>query len=94
MGEVTVACSFKNVKDEFSWAFVGVYGPSSNCERRYLWDGGTCPSALEETSMSLVCLVKDNALVELSNFTFDPCLMDILLDETFTWLNKLLLDEL
>jgi hypothetical protein len=29
---------FGNVEDGFSWAFLGVYGPYYDCERRYLWE--------------------------------------------------------
>jgi hypothetical protein len=37
VGEFTVACSFKNIDYGFSWAFVGVYVPSSDYNRRLLW---------------------------------------------------------
>lgn len=33
-----VAHSFRNVEDDFSWAFVGVYKPNSDCDRTYLWE--------------------------------------------------------
>jgi hypothetical protein len=33
-----VACSFRNIEDGFSWAFVRVYGPNSDCDRRYSWE--------------------------------------------------------
>jgi hypothetical protein len=36
MGEFIVACSFRNVEDGISWAFVGVYGPNFDCGRRFL----------------------------------------------------------
>lgn len=38
VGEFTIACSFRNVKVGFSWVFVGIYGPYSNFDRRYLWE--------------------------------------------------------
>ena len=38
VGECMAACSFKNVVDDFEWAFVGVYGPNGNFDRRRLWD--------------------------------------------------------
>jgi hypothetical protein len=38
VGEYVVACSFKNVVDDFSWAFAGVYGPHIISSRRLLWD--------------------------------------------------------
>jgi exonuclease III len=37
-GECVVACSFKNVMDDFKWAFAGVYGPNGDFDRRRLWD--------------------------------------------------------
>jgi hypothetical protein len=38
VGEFSVACLFKNIKDHFSWAFAGVYGLNSNGDRRLLRD--------------------------------------------------------
>jgi hypothetical protein len=37
-GEFPIACSFRNVEDQFTWAFAGVYGPNFDCDRRFLWD--------------------------------------------------------
>lgn len=28
LGDYVVACLFKNVMDDYQWAFVGVYGPN------------------------------------------------------------------
>jgi hypothetical protein len=36
VAEFDVASSFRNVEDGFSWAFVGVYGPNFDYDRRYL----------------------------------------------------------
>ena len=36
--EIVAACSFKNVVDGLEWAFTGVYGPISDCDRQLLWD--------------------------------------------------------
>jgi len=36
--EFSLSVSFKNVKDQFYWAFASVYGPNANCDRRLLWD--------------------------------------------------------
>ncbi len=36
--EYVVACSFKNIANDFTWAFVGVYGPNINSRRRSLWE--------------------------------------------------------
>lgn len=41
LGEFTIACSFRNVVDNFVWAFVGVYGPNVDYDRRLLWDEQT-----------------------------------------------------
>jgi hypothetical protein len=38
VGECVAACSFKNVLDDFEWAFAGVYGPNGVFDRRRLWD--------------------------------------------------------
>jgi hypothetical protein len=37
-GECVAACSFKNVLDDFEWAFAGVYGPNGDFDRHRLWD--------------------------------------------------------
>lgn len=34
----SVACSFKNVEDEWMWAFTGDYGPNLDRERSLLWE--------------------------------------------------------
>jgi hypothetical protein len=33
-----VACAFRNIEDNFSWAFARVYGPNLDNHRRSLWD--------------------------------------------------------
>jgi hypothetical protein len=33
-----VACSFRNIEDNLTWAFAGAYGPNLDCHRRSLWD--------------------------------------------------------
>jgi exonuclease III len=38
VGEYVAACSFKNVVDNFKWAFAEVYGPNGDFERRRLWE--------------------------------------------------------
>jgi len=66
VGEFSVAVSFKNVVDQFSWAFAGVYGPNTDCDRRLLWDELTSliswwdlPWGIREISMSLVFPMRD-----------------------------------
>lgn len=33
-----MACSFRNIKDNFEWAFAVVYGPNIDSDRRLLCD--------------------------------------------------------
>ena len=33
VGRFSISCKFKNVVDHFVWAFTGVYGPNSDCDR-------------------------------------------------------------
>lgn len=35
-GEFTLAVTFRNVKDQLTRAFAGVYGPNSDRDRRFL----------------------------------------------------------
>ena len=37
-GHFSVSCKFKNVADQFVWAFTGVYGPNLNKKRRLMWE--------------------------------------------------------
>ena len=34
----SVSCKFKNVGDQFEWAFTSVYGPNLNKRRRLMWE--------------------------------------------------------
>jgi hypothetical protein len=38
VGSFLVACSFRNIIDDFVWMFAGVYGPNDDVKRTYLWD--------------------------------------------------------
>ena len=38
VGHFTVSCKFKNVGDQFEWAFTSVYGPNLNKRRRLMWE--------------------------------------------------------
>ena len=38
VGHFSVSCEFKNVGDQFEWAFAGVYGPNLNNRRRLMWE--------------------------------------------------------
>lgn len=38
LGKFIVACSYKNVMDEFQWAFARVYGPNLDRSSGLPWD--------------------------------------------------------
>ena len=38
VGHFSVSCKFKNVGDQFEWAFTGIYGPNLNKRRRLMWE--------------------------------------------------------
>ena len=38
VGRFSVTCRFKNVVDQFEWAFIGVYGPNFDRDKRLLWE--------------------------------------------------------
>ena len=38
VGYFLVSCKFKNVGDQFEWAFTGVYGPNLNRKHREMWE--------------------------------------------------------
>ena len=38
LGTNTVACFYKSVGDNCKWAYVGVYGPNDDNDRKCLWD--------------------------------------------------------
>ena len=38
VGHFTVSCKFKNVGDQFEWAFTSVCGPNLNKRRRLMWE--------------------------------------------------------
>ena len=37
-GQYSISCRFRNVQDQFEWAFLGVYGPNADAERFILWE--------------------------------------------------------
>ena len=43
-GQYSISCRFRNVHDQFEWAFSGVYGPNVDAERFILWEelAGVC----------------------------------------------------
>ena len=38
MSHFPISCRFKNVVDQFEWAFIGVYGPNFDRDKRLLWE--------------------------------------------------------
>ena len=47
VGDFLVSCRFRNVGDNFEWAFIGVYGPNVYRDKRLMWEevfivGGIC----------------------------------------------------
>ena len=38
VGCFSISCRFKNVGDQFDWAFTSLYGPNSNKRRRKTWE--------------------------------------------------------
>ena len=37
-GQYSISCRFRNVQDQFEWAFSTVYGPNADAERFTLWE--------------------------------------------------------
>ena len=38
VGVFLVSCCFRNCEDNFSWMFIGVYGPMLNEEKENFWN--------------------------------------------------------
>ena len=38
VGHFSISCRFKNVSDQFEWAFTGIYGPNLNKKRQFMWE--------------------------------------------------------
>ena len=38
VGFFSILCRFKNVSDQFEWAFTGIYGPNLNRKRQFMWE--------------------------------------------------------
>ena len=61
VGHYSVSCRFKNVGDNFEWAFTSVYGPNVDKEHRLLGRicrvfivGGTCLGVYQGISMLFI----------------------------------------
>jgi hypothetical protein len=103
MGGYTLACSFKNVEDQFEWVFGGVYGPNVDVERRDLWEELVGLMSVWEVPW---CIGGDfhivrfpsersndsnysTAMMEFSDFIAEQGLVDIpLVEGQFTWSNN------
>jgi hypothetical protein len=83
VGEFSLAVTFRNVEDHFTWAFVGVYSPNSVRDKGLIWDelvvysaSGTCLGAVGDVivsrflseSLGEACLCP--AMVEFFDFIF------------------------
>ena len=38
VGRFLVSCRFKNVGDQFEWAFLGIFGPNLNKKSKLMWE--------------------------------------------------------
>ena len=36
VGHFLISCRFKNVSDQFEWAFTSIYGPNLNKKRQFM----------------------------------------------------------
>jgi len=103
IGRYTVACSFRNIGDNDSWAFGGVYGPNDDRDRRDLWvelDGlmscwdlpwciGGDFNVVRFPSERSGNASFSAAMEEFSDFIFMHNLVDLpLQDGQFTWSNN------
>jgi ABC-type branched-subunit amino acid transport system permease subunit len=86
VGAYFVACSFRNVNDNFEWAYAGVYDPNVDSGRRCFgmnwlgcFVGGIYCGVLGVISTSSACRARDLAIsfvLELE-FIFEQGLMDL-----------------
>ena len=101
VGRFSVSCKFKNVEDQFEWAFTSIYGPNSAHDRRLLWEE---LAGIHSWSMPW-CLGGDfnvvqfpsersgsspftSAMIDFSDFISEQGLIDLPLEGgTFTWSN-------
>jgi len=103
VGEFVVACSFRSVADDLSWAFARVYGPIFDSLRSSLWDelAGLsswcelpwCIGGDFNVTRFLAERSRDvrlnAAMMEFSDFIFEQDLMDLsLAGGPFTWSNN------
>ncbi|XP_050277756.1 uncharacterized protein LOC126719218 [Quercus robur] len=103
VGRFSVSCRFKNIGDQFAWAFIGLYGPNSNKRRRKMWEeligliswwdvpwclGGDF-NIIRFPSERLGATTSTRAMYEFSDFISLYGLMDILMEGgLYTWSNN------
>jgi hypothetical protein len=102
-GQFSISCRFKNVQDQFDWAFSGVYGPNLDVDRSILWDelagvrswwgvpwciGGDF-NVVRFPSEKLRAERLTRAMTSFSDFIAELGLIDLpLLEGQFTWSNN------
>ncbi|KAG6625187.1 hypothetical protein CIPAW_16G079100 [Carya illinoinensis] len=99
-GDYMVACSFKNIVDEYQWAFASVYGPNLDCAGSVLWDELAGLSSIWDFpwciggNFNITRFSSEQSggssfnspMVDFSNFIYEQDLLDIPLTAgTYTW---------
>jgi hypothetical protein len=102
VGCFTVACSFRSISDDLTWAFVGVYGPNRDNDRLMLWEELSCLmdrwevpwciggdfNAIRFSSERLGGVRYAASMEAFSQFIFDKGLLDIpMMGGQFSWSN-------
>jgi hypothetical protein len=103
MEAYTVACSFRNVDDNFEWAFASVCGPNVDSDKIVLWDelvgllslwnvpwciGGDYNIIYVPRKRSSSSRLSQ-AMLEFPKFIFEHGLMDLpLVGSSFTWFDN------
>ena len=100
VGHFLVCCRFKNVSDQFEWAFTGVYGPNLNRKRQLMWEewiaGGLSHGVWEVILMLFVFYWRglgagrfSHSMYDFSDFISPHGLMDNPLEGgLYTWSNS------
>jgi hypothetical protein len=100
MGEFTLAVTFRNVDNHFTWAFAGVYGPNFDKKAAlggvgwyqlvelalvYWGDFNVARFPIDRSGDARLC----PTMMEFFDFIFDLDLMDLpLVGGTYTWSNN------
>lgn len=103
VGEYVLACSFRSVEEDCSWAFAGVYGPNFDALKSSLWDelagllswwvmpwciGGDF-NVIRFLAERSSGVRLNSSMLEFSDFIFEQGLMDLpLAGGSFTWSNN------